>query len=189
MEPSWSSVAATGGNSRNCAAAETAGNPPKPLPSVAIGCREERRVRRGRRFDSPEGFEKSPANRLRVLSAMARFRFFAGTRQVLLGTWQLPGTRGQRTQLEASESACKPEFGVAHAGALIPSFDAFVRTSLLLVERTVGLEPGMEPALRSRTSGAERLSETDAPHLLRNVVPGDPDTVHPRCRCEPRCRL
>jgi hypothetical protein len=113
MEPSWSSVAATGGNSRNCAAAETAGNPPKPLPSVAIGCREERRVRRGRRFDSPEGFEKSPANRLRVLSAMARFRFFAGTRQVLLGTWQLPGTRdsersSKRLKVPANLSSALP---------------------------------------------------------------------------------
>jgi hypothetical protein len=51
MERLWSLAVATSGNRRQIAEFEIFLDKPKPLPWVATGCREERMVRRGRRFE------------------------------------------------------------------------------------------------------------------------------------------
>jgi hypothetical protein len=56
----WLQLVAINGKSDGRGSAESK---PKPLPSVATGCREKYMVRRGRRFESVRGLCKSPANR------------------------------------------------------------------------------------------------------------------------------
>jgi hypothetical protein len=60
-------VVATGGNRSQIVSTRKRLNKPKPLPLFATGCRRQRMVRRGRRFESVRGLCKSAAN--------ARFSF------------------------------------------------------------------------------------------------------------------
>src|SRR5437868_12977663 len=57
----WSQPGATG---RKSAGPRNREIKPKPLPWVATGCRRERMVRRGRRFESVRGLYNRPADRL-----------------------------------------------------------------------------------------------------------------------------
>jgi hypothetical protein len=81
-----------------------------------------------------EGLYKNPANGHVVLPALARFRFFAGTRQVHFGTGghlrAHATSRGTSSGAVAmldrdhpQENPCKQAVGVARAGAMLtPSF-------------------------------------------------------------------
>ena len=98
MEPSWSPVVATG---RNRPQIRSARKPRKQAKIVATGCDQLPKAFHGKEGvdgSSPsEGLPKSPANWHLLLPAMARFRYFAGTRRVHFGTgghWRaLAGTR------------------------------------------------------------------------------------------------
>jgi hypothetical protein len=73
MEPLWSPWVQPVAINRKSDGAKSRGSKRKPLPWVATGCRSERMVRRGRRFESVRGL-KSPAHRHLLLSLQARRR-------------------------------------------------------------------------------------------------------------------